>query len=200
MRTPLCICTPPTYAGAPRVASATTCAPATLDTWSCRWWCTTPWCSGGGVANGSTLECFSQQGRSLGAAVSAVWTGQHAPACTCHLAMLYSSRPSVVRFLHLTPALPPSSPLLRPLSPSMCECSMLYRLMKNTCLNCHQFKMGRQEVGGVVLGLFRGDCSTVVPGWHGRQHACFSFVCAASPLSSTPCHLRTSPPPPPHLV
>jgi hypothetical protein len=25
-------------------------------------------------------------------------------------------------------------------------CSMLYKLLKHTCLNCHQFKMGRQEV------------------------------------------------------
>jgi hypothetical protein len=24
--------------------------------------------------------------------------------------------------------------------------SMLYKLLKHTCLNCHQFKMGRQEV------------------------------------------------------
>jgi hypothetical protein len=29
----------------------------------------------------------------------------------------------------------------------LCQtCSMLYRLLKHTCLNCHQFKMGRQEV------------------------------------------------------
>lgn len=34
------------------------------------------------------------------------------------------------------------------------SCSMLYRLLKNTCLNCHQFKMGRQEVrASKCLGL-----------------------------------------------
>jgi hypothetical protein len=26
------------------------------------------------------------------------------------------------------------------------NCSTLYRLLKHTCLNCHQFKMGRKEV------------------------------------------------------
>jgi len=32
----------------------------------------------------------------------------------------------------------------------VCPRSMLYRLMKHTCLNCHQFKMGRQEVSGAT--------------------------------------------------
>jgi hypothetical protein len=113
-------------AGATRAASAITCARVTLGTSSCQWWSTTLWSSG--VWGGS--------GRAAaGAAVRASNTPA-LPHSSCNAACILQ-RPRSRRLNSVCCLAAPCC---------VCPCSMLYRLLKNTCLNCHQFKMGRQEV------------------------------------------------------
>lgn len=119
----------PCAAGAPPARWARSSAPATLGTLSCRCRCTTRSSSREGAVCGGTL---------------------HWGLCACCLQLSRGRR-------DLCPtACPPAAPCAlchpSPSAPCPLPCSVLYKLMRHQCHNCHMFRMDREEVGARVHG------------------------------------------------